>query len=121
MTPCCPLLPQMAVGAGGGSGAGVGPASQMWRQLAAVCARVRPPPRLRETGLLGQLRCLLPGVGASMSALSLSVFVCAVTCLVSVQGRDLDVPLRFWEAGCLVLRADLLTFRVSIYAQGGRA
>ena len=82
MTPCCPLLPQMAVGAGGGSGAGVGPASQMWRQLAAVCARVRPPPRLRETGLLGQPRCLLSGYegrdwGASMSALGLPVFVCA--------------------------------------------
>ncbi len=61
MTPCCPPPPQMAVGAGGSNGAGVGSANQMWRQPAAVCARVRPPPRLRETGLLGQLRCLLPG------------------------------------------------------------
>ena len=83
MTPCCRLLPQMAVGAGGGSGAGVGPASQMWRRPAAVCARVRPPPRLRETGLLGQLCCLLnrpAGLGPFVFVLSASVFVCAVTC-----------------------------------------
>ena len=83
MRPCCPLLPQTAVGAGGGSGAGVGPASQMWRRPAAVCARVRPPPRLRETGLLGQPCCLLgrsAGLNASVIALGVSVIVCAVTC-----------------------------------------
>ena len=79
MMPCCPLLPRMVVGAGGGHGAGVGPASQMWRRPAAVCARVRPPPRLRETGSLGQLCCLLnrsawlQGLGASMFALGVSV------------------------------------------------
>ena len=93
MRPCCPLPPQKAVGAGGGSGAGVGPPSQTWRRPAAVCARVRPPPRLRETGLLGQLRCLpdrSAGLDAFMSALGVPGSACDVTCPCVTPGRDVE-------------------------------